>query len=278
MSRLSVGGALARARAAGLDRLDAQMLVGHVAGHPRTWLLAHDDAALDDAQAAALDVLVMRRVAGEPAAYLVGTKEFHGLALHVDARVLVPRPDTETLVDWGLELLRGPLAARRTPAVIDLGTGSGAIALATKHGAPHAHVTALDVSPAALDVAALNARRLGLSIDFVRGDWWDGVPGRRFDLALANPPYIADADPHLDALAHEPRLALASGPDGLDAIRHIVAGAHAHIAPHGWLLLEHGHDQAGAVQALLTAAGYGEVASRHDLAGVARCTGGRRAA
>jgi release factor glutamine methyltransferase len=159
--------------------------------------------------------------------------------------------------------------------VVDLGTGSGAIALAVKQAAPHAQVAAVDVSAAALDVAAANARRLALPIETLRGDWWDAVPGKRYDLVLANPPYVAENDPHLAALRHEPALALTSGHDGLDAIRRIVAGASSHLVREAWLLLEHGHDQARAVEDLLNTAGYADVATRTDLAGIARCTGGR---
>jgi release factor glutamine methyltransferase len=278
MNGLTIGRALALARTAGLDRLDAQLLLAHVVARPRPWVLAHDDAMLDGAQASAFGALIDRRAAGEPLAYIVGTKEFHGLSLYVDARVLVPRPETETLVDWAVELLRGPLAALLVPAVIDLGTGSGAIAIAVKHAAPHAQMTAVDASAEALEVAVQNARSLSLPIACLHGDWWGAVPGERYDLALANPPYVAEGDAHLDALQHEPRLALTSGRDGLDAIRRIVDGAVRHIAPGGWLLVEHGHDQAAAVQDLLTAAGWADVASRADLAGIARCTGGRRVA
>jgi len=272
---MTVGQALAQARARGLDRLDAQLLLAHVLGRPRPWLLAHDDAALTAEQAAEFATQADRRAAGEPLAYIVGTKEFHGLSLQVRSGVLVPRPDTETLVDWAIELLKGPLSPPASPSVVDLGTGSGAIALAVKNAALHAHVTAIDLSEEALAVAVLNARRLGLPIEPRTGDWWGAVPGRRFDLALANPPYIADADAHLDALRHEPRLALASGPDGLDAIRRIVAGARDHLAPAAWLLLEHGHDQADAVRTLLAGAGFVDIVSRADLAGIERCTGGR---
>jgi release factor glutamine methyltransferase len=271
----TVSRALAQARGAGLDRLDAQLLLAHVLDRPRSWLVAHDDAVLDAALASAFEALVARRAAGEPLAYITGIKEFHGLPLAVDARVLVPRPDTETLVDWAIELLRGPLVARRPPAVADLGTGSGAIALAVKHAAPHAQMVAVDVSAAALDVAAANARRLALPIETLRGDWWDAVPGKRFDLVLANPPYVAENDPHLAALRHEPALALTSGRDGLDAIRRIVGRAASHLVPEAWLLLEHGHDQARAVRDLLKAADYADVETRADLAGIARCTGGR---
>lgn len=265
--------ALAQARARGLERIDAQMLLLHAIGQPdagRAWLLAHDtDALAPDAQAR-FEALCQRRAAGEPVAYLTGRKEFYGLALAVDARVLDPRPDTETLVDWALELL----APQPAPRVVDLGTGSGAIALALQRQRPDAQVLAVDASEDALAVARANAERLGLAVRFRHGSWLDGVPGP-FDAIVSNPPYVPAADPHLAALTHEPLSALASGADGLDDIRTIVAQAPARLAPGGWLLLEHGWDQADAVQALLRAAGFARVASRADLAGIARCTGGQ---
>jgi len=276
--RLAGRDALAQARARGIERLDAQLLLAHIVGRPREWLLAHDDALLGDAESAAYGALLARRSDGEPVAYLLGSKEFHGLALHVGAGVLVPRPETETLVDWAVALLRGPLASRSAPAVVDLGTGSGAIALAVRHAVPSAHVTAVDVSPEALAIAEDNARRLGLPVECRHGDWWGGVAGRRFDLALSNPPYVADGDVHLDALQHEPRLALASGKDGLDAIRRIVGDAPAHLAAGGWLLIEHGYDQGDVVRELLSRTGFATVETRADLAGIPRCTGGRRPA
>ncbi|HEY0856347.1 MAG TPA: peptide chain release factor N(5)-glutamine methyltransferase [Albitalea sp.] len=272
---LRIRDALARARERGVDRLDAQLLLASLLQRPRSWLIAHDDAALDAQQASRFGEWLDRRAAGEPLAYLLGEKEFHGLALHVTPDVLVPRPDTETLVDWALALLAGPLAGGGGSRVVDLGTGSGAIALAIKHGAPQSQVSAVDRSPAALAVARANGKRLQLEVEWQLGDWWTPLDGRRFHLAVSNPPYVADGDAHLAALLHEPRPALASGPDGLDALRHIIAHAPRHLEPGGWLLLEHGHDQAAAVHALLAEAGFGEVQSRRDLAGIARCTGGR---
>ncbi len=267
----TVAAALAAARDAGLERLDAQWLLAHVLAQPRTWLLAHDDAALDGAQAATMAALVGRRAQGEPLAYLVGEHGFHGLMLQVDRHVLVPRPDTEVLVDWAIERLAGRPAAR----VLDLGTGSGAIALAVKRACPAVCVVATDLSAAALEVARRNGARLGLGVAWRQGAWWDAVgPDERFDMVLANPPYIAGDDPHLAALHHEPTLALTPGGDGLDALRRIIGGAPAHLAPGAWLLLEHGHDQADAVQALLRAQGLGGIATRRDLGGRDRCTGG----
>lgn len=268
---LTVAGALAEAKAAGLDRLDAQLLLAHTLARPRPWLLAHDDAVLDAAQCGVFGALLARRVAGEPLAYLVGEKAFHGLVLRVDANVLVPRPDTELLVDWAIELLPAGAPQR----VIDLGTGSGAIALAVKQASPVASVVATDISEAALAVARANAARLGIDVAISHGAWWRGLEGRRFDLVLSNPPYIAGADPHLAALRHEPTLALTPGGDGLDALRDIIAGARDHLAPAGRILLEHGHDQAMPVQALLRAHGFAAIETRRDLGGQPRCTGGR---
>lgn len=271
----TIAALLAEAKAAGVDRLDAQWLLSHVLGRPRSWLMAHDDAPLDAAQLDALRALFARHAAGEPLAYLVGEAEFHGLVLQVDANVLVPRPDTELLVDWAIELLSAaPAAARRR--VVDLGTGSGAIALAVKHACPAADVLATDLSAAALGVAQANAVRLGLEIALLQSAWWSTLDDCRFDLALSNPPYIAGGDPHLAALRHEPTLALSPGGDGLDALRAIVAGAPARLEPGGWLLLEHGYDQADAVQALLREQGFTGIATRQDLGGRPRCTGGRR--
>ncbi len=265
--------ALAEAAVLGLERLDAQLLLLQVLGREageRAWLLAHDDDALAGDARQAFSQLCARRAAGEPLAYLVGHKEFFGLPLQVDARVLVPRPDTETLVEWALEVLRDRVA----PRIIDLGTGSGAIALAIQSARPDARVEAVDRSAGALEVAAANAMRLGLPVRFRQASWLAGAG--RYDLVASNPPYVAEADPHLPALGHEPREALASGPDGLDDLRRIVAEARPHLLPGGWLLLEHGWDQAAAVRDLLTQAGFAEIASRRDLAGHERCSGGRR--
>jgi len=260
-------------QALGLPRLEAQMLLLHVLGQPaheRAWLLAHDADLLPPAAADRLQALAQRRLTGEPMAYLTGEKHFHGLCLHIDARVLDPRDDTETLVDWALEHLPPDAPAR----VLDLGTGSGAIALAIAHRRPRARVSAVDASTDALAVARANAARLGLAVDWRHGDWWAPVAGECFDLVLSNPPYIAVGDPHLPALAHEPRQALVSGTDGLADLRRIIAGAPAHLAPGGWLLLEHGWDQAAAVRDLLAAAGLRQVQSRRDLGQVERCSGG----
>ena len=268
----TVAQALAASIALGVDRLDAQLLLLHALGrapHDRAWLLAHDTDAMPDAAWSALAAQLLRRRAGEPVAYLLGEKEFHGLSLQVDSRVLVPRPDTETLVEWALHCLEG----RPAPRVLDLGTGSGAIALALQHARPDAQVDAVDASADALAVAAANAARLGLPVRFAQADWLDGA-GTGYAVIASNPPYIAAGDPHLPALRHEPSSALVSGTDGLDDIRRIVQDAPAHLAEGGWLLLEHGHDQAAAVRELLAARGFAEVQSRDDLAGIQRCSGG----
>ena len=271
----TVAQALTHARALGVDRLDAQLILARQLGQSRSWVIAHDDAALDPPQRAALQAAFARRAAGEPLAYVLGEKEFHGLLLHVDANVLVPRPDTEVLVDWALELLAG-MAGTTAPRGVDLGTGSGAIALAVKHRCPAAAVLATDSSLAALDVARANARRLALDVAFAQGTWWAALPDQRFDLILSNPPYIAGGDPHLPALRHEPALALTPGGDGLAALREIIEGAPPRMAPGAWLLLEHGHDQADAVRALLRAHDFAGIATRRDLGGQPRCTGARR--
>lgn len=274
MNQPTCAQALAAAQTLGLERLDAQLLLLHALGKPgdaRAWLLAHDTDELTEEVAQHFRALSLRRAGGEPLAYIVGNKEFFGLKLQVDARVLVPRPDTETLVQWALDLL-APTPAR--PRFLDLGTGSGAIALAVKSQRPDVAVSATDASADALTVARSNAERLGLAVDFHAGSWLQAVPGQRFDVIASNPPYIADGDPHLAALGHEPLGALTSGPDGLDDIRELVKSAPATLAPGGWLLLEHGHDQAVAVRALLVQQGFGQVSSRCDLAGIERCSGG----
>ena len=292
--------ALQHARQQGLERLDAQVLLLHLLGrspHDRAWLLAHDTDTLPADTTAAFAALCQRRLNGEPVAYLTGQREFYGLTLQVDARVLDPRPDTETLVDWALDVL----ADHAHPTVLDLGTGSGAIALALQQQRPDAHVWAVDASTDALSVAHANAQRLHLHVQFLQGYWLQGwqpfpaatnttgqpapqstntpiptphaAPPPRFDLIVSNPPYICNNDPHLAALTHEPLQALTSGADGLDDIRTIVAQVPAHLLPGGWLLLEHGWDQADAVAALLQAHGYGPAQHRHDLARHVRCTG-----
>jgi release factor glutamine methyltransferase len=255
----------------GLARVDAQILLLHAMAcplHDRAWLLAHDTDLLTEAQQHNWDQALHRRLKGEPVAYITGHKDFFGLTLHVDARVLDPRPDTEILVEWALELL----PAGQTARVLDLGTGSGAVALALQHQRPAAQVTAVDASSAALAVASANAQRLNLTVQCVLSHWMDAVPGP-FDLIVSNPPYVAEGDPHLTALTHEPLSALTSGADGLDDIREIIAQAPSRLTAGGWLLLEHGWDQANAVQGLLRETGFVQMQSRRDLGGIERCTG-----
>lgn len=282
----SVRAALTYARSLGLARLDAHMLLLHALGrsvHDRAWLMAHDDAVLDAASARQFARHCAARLDAVPVAYLCGEREFFGLTLNVDARVLVPRPDTEILVQWALELLppesvqaSGPPCSPAPVQVADLGTGSGAVAIAIAHTRPDVQVLAVDASDDALQVARANAQRLGLrNLRCARSDWLHGVSGR-FHLIASNPPYIRTGDPHLPALRHEPAQALTSGADGLDDIRRIIEQAAAHLHPGGWLLLEHGWDQAPQVQALLCAQGFAQVQTRRDLADHPRCTGGCR--
>jgi release factor glutamine methyltransferase len=257
----------------GLARIDAQVLLGWALGRPRhdrAWLLAHGGDAVGASAQARFHGAVQRRQQGEPVAYITGHKNFHGIELQVDARALDPRPDTETLVDWALECLAG----QATPSVLDLGTGSGAIALALQAAYPAAALVASDVSSDALALAQANARRLGLPVGFVHGAWFEAV-ATRFDLVVSNPPYVREDDPHLAGLRHEPLLALTAGADGLRDLRLIARQAPDHLVPGGWLLLEHGWDQAAAVRDMLTTAGFIAIETRNDLGGIERCTGGQ---
>jgi release factor glutamine methyltransferase len=275
----TVDSALRDARARGVERLDAHLLLARVLAQSRAWLLTHGDDALAPAQAAAFDALVLRRAAGEPFAYLVGEREFHGLTLAVSGAVLVPRPDTETLVDWALELLQGELRDVAAPALLDLGTGSGAIALALKNACPRVRAWASERSADALAVARANATRLNLDVRFAQGDWWAALEGVAdvpvFDLVVSNPPYIVGDDPHLAELTHEPLEALISDGNGLGDIARIVAGARGRLHAGAWLLFEHGWEQAAAVGQILERAGFGNVQTRMDIEGRLRCTGGR---
>lgn len=258
----------------GVSTLDAELILLFALGLPptqRTWLRMHSTDALPQAAAADFLRLCQARLDGVPLAYLTGERGFYGLTLRVDARVLDPRPDTETLVDWALDVLRPQPA----PRVADLGTGSGAVALAIQHERPDAVVWAVDASVQALEVAQANATRLGLGVEFAQGNWLSPPPEQLQHLIVSNPPYIAEDDPHMAALRHEPRQALTSGPDGLSDIRTIIAQAPGSLRHGGWLLLEHGYDQASAVQALLAQRGFVHVQSRKDLGGHVRCTGGQ---
>lgn len=269
---MTVDGALALARSLGLERLDAMLLLAHHLKRGREWLMAHPDAAVDDTAQSDFEADCRRRADDVPLAYLTGVREFRGLALSVSPAVLVPRPETETLADWAIELIAA-LPTTPAPRVVDLGTGSGALALAIAAACPHADVTATDASQAALNVASANAQRLGLNVRVRHGDWWHAVAGERFDLAVSNPPYVAADDPHLHALRHEPQQALLAGDSGLAALRRIVSDAQLCLS--GWLLLEHGWNQAEAVQELLSSAGFSNIETRLDLPGRQRCTGAR---
>jgi release factor glutamine methyltransferase len=279
---MRIAEAMRHALSTEVDRLDAALMLARITRQApgtdaRTWALAHDDRPLTEAEEHTWRHWLTRRAAGEPLAYLLGEKEFYGLSLHVSPAVLVPRPDTETLVDWALEHLAAPgWAATESPRVMDLGTGSGAIALAVKQHAPHAQLHASDRSAAALAVARGNGQRMGLAVQWHEANWWQGVSEYNFHLVLSNPPYIEEGDTHLQALQFEPASALSAGPTGLDDLRAIIDSSLARLVPGGCLLLEHGHEQSEAVAAMLTAAGFVQVSSRCDLAGIARCTGGRK--
>lgn len=270
----------ASARLGGVDaRHEAELLLLHVLQRPRSWLFAHATDPLAANDQAAFEALLARRVAGEPVAYLTGRRGFWTLDLEVDPATLIPRPETELLVELALERLPPDQALQ----LADLGTGSGAIALALASERPRAQVLATDASPGALAVAARNAARHELdNVRFAEGghDWYAPLQGVRFDLIASNPPYIASNDPHLEQgdLRFEPSTALASGMDGLDDIRRIVEGGQAHLRPGGWLLIEHGWDQGAAIRALFEAAGFAEVQTVQDLEQRDRITLGRRPA
>lgn len=258
----------------GLPRLEAQMLMLHALGrrsHERAWLLTHETESLDQQQTVSYQELVSKRLAHYPVSQLLGYTHFYGLQLAINAHVLDPRPDTETLVDWALDVL----PAHKNCTVLDLGTGSGAIALAIASQRPQAQVWASDISAQALSLAQGNAQRLGLEIHFLQSHWLQAFQTRRFDLIVSNPPYIACQDPHLLRLEHEPAQALISGQEGLDDLRAIIGQAPASLKPDAFLLLEHGWQQAMAVRKLLTKADFMRVETRKDCAGMERCTGGQ---
>ena len=258
----------ARALAATESKLEIRVLLGHVLGVNRAWLIAHEHDELPVALLEKYETLLARRQAGEPVAYLLGEKEFFGRSFHVTPAVLVPRPETELLVELALEKL--PPSGR----ALDLGTGSGCIAITLALERPDCGILAVEQSPEALAVAKLNAVHLGAKLGFYQGSWYQALPGNteKFDLIVSNPPYVAESDTHLDALANEPAEALASGADGLDDIRLIVRGAPAWLKPGGWLLFEHGWDQGEACRDLLQQAGFCDVETRADLAGIGRVT------
>ncbi|HEV7801585.1 MAG TPA: peptide chain release factor N(5)-glutamine methyltransferase [Burkholderiales bacterium] len=273
MSTVRLGDALGEAQQR-VDPVDARVLLSHVTGRNAAYLVAHREALLSGAQAAAYRGLVERRVAGEPVAYLTGEREFYGRPFTVTPAVLIPRPETELLVDLALERIPKAGAAR----ILDLGTGSGCVAIAVASERSHLRILATDQSLDALAVARRNAYVLAVgNVSFLHSDWYSALGDESFDVIVSNPPYVAAADPHLERgdLRFEPRAALAAGWDGLDCIRTIVSGGIEHLVSGGWLMVEHGHDQAHAVRALFATAGYGDVFSERDLAGIERVTGGR---
>ncbi|MGH8720740.1 MAG: peptide chain release factor N(5)-glutamine methyltransferase [Burkholderiales bacterium] len=252
-----------------LEPREARLLLAEASGFSEASVLAHPERELPAQAAAKFIECAARRARGEPIAYILGVKEFYGLPLQVNPAVLIPRPETELLVELALQA--------KPASLLDLGTGSGAIALALKRHRPGARVVAVDRSAAALAVAQRNALKLGLEVEFRHGLWFEPVAGERFDLVAGNPPYVAEGDAHLAQgdVRFEPRSALAAGPDGLDAIRAIVRGAAAHLNPDGRLLLEHGLGQDATVRKLFGQSGLDEIETWPDLAGIARVTGGR---
>lgn len=254
-------------------RRDVQVLLGYSLGVSRAWLTAHRDDPAEAGIAARFRMLLKQRTAGQPVAYLTGEREFYGRGFSITPDVLIPRPDTETLVEAAL----GKMSPALRPEVLDLGTGSGCIAVTLALERPAARVAAVEISPSALGVARTNAEALGARIEFLQGAWFAPLSGRHFDLIVSNPPYIPAADPHLRRgdLRFEPSMALAAGHDGLDEIRRIVGAAPEFLNPGGWLLFEHGYDQAEACRNLLLGAGFGKLVSIPDLAGISRVAGGQ---
>jgi release factor glutamine methyltransferase len=260
--------------AGGLDRIDAEFLLAHCLDKPRSWLYAHDDQVLDAQHCSVFEVLVQRRKQGEPVAYITGRRAFWSMDLNVTPDTLIPRPETELLVELALSRVDPESRAE----ILDLGTGSGAVALAIAVERPACRITAVDVSAEALAVAAANAGQLNLcNVVLEHGDWYSLLDARRFGIIVSNPPYIESSDAHLAIgdLRFEPHSALVSGPDGLDDIRTIIAGAHRHLLPGGWLLLEHGWHQGEAIRGLFAQAGFTDVETVRDLEQRDRVTMGR---
>ena len=255
-----------------IDRLDARLLLQYATGCTHADLLARPETPMSAPACEQFAAWVARRAAGEPLAYIVGEAEFRGSFFQVSPAVLIPRPETEVLIELALDKLRGI----EKPRLVDLGTGSGIVAISLALESPSAIVAAVDLSKEAISVARNNAGRLGARVDFRAGDWYGPLAGERFDLIVSNPPYVADGDPHLslDGLPCEPQMALTAGADGLDCIRRIVADAPAHLNPGSWLLFEHGYDQGAASRNLLTAAGFKAAFTHPDLAGIDRVSGG----
>jgi release factor glutamine methyltransferase len=255
-------------RSSGIDPREARLLLAAATGFSEASVLAFQEKSLPGEAEERFTEFVSRRKTGEPVAYILGRKEFYGVELAVNPAVLIPRPETELVVELALK--------KEFSTAVDLGTGCGAIALALKKHRPKARVVAVEASAAALAVAKRNAARHSLAIDWLHGRWFEPLGAERFDLIVSNPPYVAAGDPHLAELHFEPAAALVAGWDGLDAIREIAHGAAAHLAPGAWLLLEHGMGQDGAVRELLSAAGLEAVTSWPDLAGIPRVSGGTR--
>jgi release factor glutamine methyltransferase len=273
MNGYTLGAALVEAMQR-IEATDARALLCHVTDHSPSYLIAHPEVELDDSAAGRFSALVERRAAGEPVAYLTGEREFYGRSFHVTPAVLIPRPETELLVDLALERIERNAPVR----ILDVGTGSGCVAIAIATERPQCKIVGLDDSVAALAVARRNAVSLHVgNVAFLKSDWFSALGDEEFALIVSNPPYVATGDPHLDQgdLRFEPREALTAGADGLDAIRRLVAGAHRHLAAGGWLLFEHGYDHAEQARALLQETGYEDVFSAGDLAGIARVSGGR---
>ncbi len=252
-------------------RLDAEVLVMHVCAFERSHLITHRHIAVTDDQRRQLDALMARRQRGEPIAYLTGTREFWSMELHVSPHTLIPRPETELLVEKAL----GRIPPEADWTIADLGTGCGAIALALAKERPRCRVIATDISPEALEVARLNANKFCLTnVEFREGDWLTALAGDRLDVIVSNPPYIRADDPHLAQgdVRFEPRQALIAGADGMDAIRHLARHAPQSLTPGGWILFEHGSDQADAVGGLLRQHGYRDIVCHRDLGGHDRIT------
>ncbi len=269
----TIGAAL---RAAGLDPVDARMLLQHALAIPHATLIAHPERVLSDDERQRFEALAARRRSGEPVAYLLGWREFHSRRFTVAPSVLIPRPETELLIDRALHCFASDTQA----AVLDLGTGSGNVAFTLALERPQWALTSVDTSAAALAIARENARALGIGkVELLHGEWYGPVAGRVFDLIVSNPPYVAEGDPHLGRgdVRFEPALALRGGPDGLAAIRTIVEQARGHLRDNGWLFFEHGHDQADACRALLAGAGFVDLTTASDLAHLPRVSGGRNA-
>ncbi|MFN6961138.1 MAG: peptide chain release factor N(5)-glutamine methyltransferase [Rhodocyclaceae bacterium] len=273
----TIAALLAQARQR-LPANEARLLLSHLLGRNPAWLEAHRDEALDAATAARFSALVDRRAAGEPVAYLIGRREFYGRDFAITPAVLIPRPETELLVEIAAEKVAAAETAPRSTRILDLGTGSGCLAITLALELPMTQVTAVEVSPQALTVARGNAERLGAKVEFVESDWFAALPQVTFDLIVANPPYLAADDAHLKEgdLRFEPAAALTDHADGLMAIRRIVAEARHWLTDGGWLFFEHGWDQGGAARALLEAAGFEAIEQHRDLAGIVRVSGGRK--